>query len=147
MPKPQSSDVATHFPFHLAFNVDDLASARHFYGQVLGCREGRSTETRVDFDFFGNQISLHLGTPFQARATGQVGQHEVLMPHLGVALPLSIWRKLGDRLKGHGVEFVIEPCLRFEGTAGEQGTMFFTDPSGNPIEIKGFNDLDELFAS
>ncbi len=132
--------------FHLAYNVTDLDTTRAFYGDLLGCAEGRSTETWVDFNFFGHQISLHLGTPFETRATGKVGDHMVLMPHLGVVLQMEEWQTLADRLTGAGVEFVIPPTLRFEGEPGEQSTMFFCDPSGNPIEVKGFANMDGVFA-
>ncbi len=133
-------------PFHLAYNVRDLDQARRFYGEVLGCEEGRSTETWVDFSFFGHQISLHLGEPFATKATGKVGEHMVPMPHLGVVLQLKDWQKLAERLKAANMQFIIEPSVRFEGQPGEQWTMFFTDPSGNPIEIKGFKSLDQIFA-
>ena len=133
--------------FHLAIHVRDLDAARDFYGRVLGCAEGRSTETWVDFDFFGHQLSLHLGEPFPTARTGKVAEHRVMMPHLGVALPLDDWQALADRLAREGVEFDIPPVVRFEGEPGEQRTMFFFDPSGNPIEIKGFRDFDGLFAT
>jgi extradiol dioxygenase family protein len=134
-------------PFHLAYNVTDLEATREFYGTLLGCKEGRSTDTWVDFSFFGHQISLHLGTPFETKATGHVGDHLVPMPHLGVVLHMPDWRVLADRLQKSGLEFVIPPTLRFEGEPGEQATMFFYDPSGNPIEVKGFADMDAVFAS
>ena len=133
-------------PFHLAYNVRDLDQTRAFYGEVLGCQEGRSTETWVDYSFFGHQISLHLGEPFATAATGKVGNHMVPMPHLGVVLQMDDWKALADRLKGAEVDFIIEPSLRFEGEPGEQATMFFRDPSGNPIEIKGFADMERVFA-
>lgn len=133
--------------FHLAFNVTDLDAARAFYGGVLGCTEGRSTETWVDFNFFGHQISLHLGTPFATEATGHVGEHLVPMPHLGVILPKAKWDALAARLQEADVTFVIEPFTRFAGEPGEQSTMFFRDPSGNPIEIKGFAEMDGVFAT
>ncbi|PCI87821.1 MAG: dioxygenase [Hyphomicrobiales bacterium] len=131
--------------FHLAYNVTDLDEARGFYGDLLGCAEGRSTETWVDFDFFNHQISLHLGEPFKVVNTGKVGEHIVPMPHLGVVLELDEWQKLADKLVEAGTEFVLEPSVRFEGEAGEQWTMFFYDPSGNPIEVKGFKSLAEIF--
>jgi uncharacterized protein len=132
-------------PFHLAYHVTDLGAARAFYGGVLGCREGRSTETWVDFDFFGHQLSLHLGTPFATTLTGKVGDHMVPMPHLGLVLLLDDWRALADRLVASGVDFVLPPSVRFEGQPGEQWTMFFRDPSGNPIEVKGFREMDAVF--
>lgn len=133
-------------PFHAAYHVYDLQQARTFYRDVLGCTEGRSTETWVDFDFFGNQLSLHVGAPFTTTRTGQVGDHKVLMPHIGVVLPLEEWLELADRLSRLGTTFEIPPVIRFAGEPGEQRTMFFLDPSGNPIEIKGFKDFDGLFA-
>ncbi|MGH6808033.1 MAG: VOC family protein [Ensifer adhaerens] len=132
--------------FHLAYHVRDLDDARRFYGDVLGCEEGRSTDTWVDFDFFGHQLSLHLGQPFEVTRTGKVGNHLVLMPHLGVVLRLVDWFALAERLEQKGVRFDIPPVVRFEGEPGEQRTMFFLDPSGNPIEVKGFADFDSLFA-
>jgi extradiol dioxygenase family protein len=134
-------------PFHLAYHVTDLDAARAFYGQVLGCTEGRSTETWVDFNFFGHQLSLHLGEPFQTTNTGKVGDHMVPMPHLGLVLHLPDWRALADRLVQAGVAFVLPPSVRFEGQPGEQWTMFFRDPCGNPIEVKGFRDLGAVFAA
>lgn len=133
-------------PFHLACNVRDLDEARAFYVDVLGCRPGRETESWIDFDFFGHQLSLHLGQPFEARATGRVGAHLVPMPHFGVVLPLDEFEALRRRLEAAGVGFVIPPTVRFEGEPGEQWTMFFHDPSGNPIEIKGFASFDAVFA-
>ncbi|MCE1194172.1 MAG: VOC family protein [Acidovorax sp.] len=132
--------------FHLAFHVTDLDAARRFYGGVLGCREGRSTDTWVDFDFFGHQISLHLGRPFETTLTGRVGDHLVPMPHLGVILELPDWQALAARLQAAGTAFVMEPQVRFAGQPGEQWTMFFRDPSGNPLEIKGFRSLDTVYA-
>lgn len=132
--------------FHLAYNVTDLDAARRFYGDVLGCAEGRSTDTWVDFDFFGHQISLHLGTPFRTAKTGHVGDHLVPMPHLGVIMPLADWLALARRLDDAGVAFEIPPVVRFAGQPGEQRMMFFRDPSGNPIEIKGFADFEAVFA-
>ena len=131
--------------FHLAYNVNNLKETRVFYRDLLGCKEGRSTDTWVDFNFFGHQLSLHLGEPFKVRNTGKVGEHMVAMPHLGVILEMDDWKQLSERLKDANIEFIIEPTLRFAGEAGEQSTMFFTDPSGNPIEIKGFVSLDRVF--
>ena len=131
--------------FHLAFNVRDLDVARRFYGGVLGCAEGRSTDTWVDFDFFGHQISMHLGEPFATADTGHVGNVLVPMPHFGLALALPDWRALADRLEAAGTDFVLKPQVRFEGQPGEQWTMFFRDPFGNPIEVKGFRSLDTVY--
>ena len=131
--------------FHLAFNVTDLAIARDFYGGLLGCKEGRSTETWVDFDFFNHQISLHLGAPFNVKPTGLVENHEVPMPHFGVILDLDSWTKLANKLDQSSLNFILEPFVRFKGEKGEQHTMFFNDPFGNPIEIKGFKFFEEVF--
>jgi uncharacterized protein len=133
--------------FHLAFNVTDLARTRQFYGDVLGCREGRSTATWVDFNFFGHQLSMHLGEPFQTAATGHVGDHLVPMPHFGLVLALPDWQTLAQRLQAASIDFILEPQLRFAGQPGEQWTMFFCDPFGNPIEIKGFKSLDTVYAT
>lgn len=133
--------------FHLAYHVRDLDAARRFYGGVLGCREGRSTETWVDFDFFGHQISLHRGEPFATTDTGHVGDKLVPMPHLGLVLELPDWQALADRLTAAKVDFVMPPQVRFEGQPGEQWTMFFRDPSGNPIEVKGFRSLSAVYDS
>lgn len=136
-----------HSLFHLAFHVTDLDVARAFYGGVLGCREGRSTDTWVDFDFFNHQISLHLGEPFKTSNTGRVGDHWVPMPHFGLALQVDDWQVLANRLQDAHVNFVLPPQLRFAGEPGEQWTMFFCDPFGNPIEIKGFQSLSTLYAA
>lgn len=132
--------------FHLAIHVTDLEATRTFYRDVLGCTEGRSTETWIDFDFFGHQLSLHLGTPFLKSHTGMVEGTAVPMPHFGAVLPMVHWEQLAESLKQKGVVFEYGPKIRFEGEAGEQGTMFFRDPSGNPIELKGFRDFDGVFA-
>ena len=131
--------------FHIAYNVRDLDAARRFYGGLLGCREGRSAPTWVDFDFFGHQVSLHLGEPFRTERTGRVGDHLVPMPHIGVVLDLGAWQALARRLEEAELPFVLAPMVRFAGEPGEQWTMFFLDPSGNPIEVKGFRSLDGLY--
>ena len=133
--------------FHLAFNVTDLDLARRFYGDLLGCAEGRSTTTWVDFDFAGHQLSLHLGEPFRTALTGHVGEHLVPMPHFGLVLALPDWQAMAARLQAAGTAFVLAPQLRFEGEPGEQWTMFFYDPFGNPMELKGFRSLDTLYAA
>lgn len=137
-------------PFHIAFPVADLAAARHFYGTLLGCPEGRSSEQWIDFDLFGHQIVAHL----QSRPAGgaedlhsnPVDGHDVPIPHFGVVLTQSDWELLAERLQAAKVRFVIEPYTRFKGEAGEQSTMFFLDPSGNALEFKAFADLGHLFA-
>ncbi len=133
--------------FHFAFNVRDLDAARRFYGGLLGCKEGRSTDTWVDFDFFGHQISLHLGEPFATARTGRVGDRLVPMPHFGLILQLADWQAMAQRLTEAGTDFVLPPQGRFEGQPGEQWTMFFLDPSGNPIEVKGFRSLASVYES
>ena len=134
--------------FHLAFHVRDLDGARAFYGDVLGCTEGRSTDTWVDFDFFGHQISLHLGEPFTTTDTGFVAGVAVPMPHLGIILPLLAWEQVRDRLAAFAeTDYVFRPMLRYEGEPGEQWTLFVRDPFGNPIEIKGFRDFSQVYAT
>lgn len=133
--------------FHLAFNVTDLDLARRFYGDVLGCAEGRSTTTWVDFDFAGHQLSLHLGEPLKTALTGHVGEHLVPMPHFGLVLGLPDWQAMAERLQAANTAFVLAPQVRFEGEPGEQWTMFFYDPFGNPMELKGFRSLDTLYAA
>jgi extradiol dioxygenase family protein len=134
-------------PFHLAFPVDDLAAARHFYGDLLGCPEGRSSDHWIDFDLFGHQIVAHLtDVPRPPRAGNAVDGHDVPVPHFGVVLTPVVWDALADRLKAHGVDFVIEPYTRFKGETGEQSTMFLLDPAGNALEFKAFADMGQLFA-
>jgi extradiol dioxygenase family protein len=135
-------------PFHLAFPVHDIAVARQFYGQLLGCPEGRSSNEWVDFNFYGHQIVAHLA-PEECNRRGsssKVDDHDVPVRHFGAVLNLAQWQQLADKLKAAGTKFVIEPYIRFKGEPGEQATMFFMDPSGNAIEIKAFANLDSLFA-
>jgi len=137
-------------PFHLAFPVHDLDSARAFWGGVMGCPEGRSSAEWIDFDFYGHQIVAHLVTDRPAAdsddGANPVDGHDVPVPHFGIVLTLEDWQTLADRLKAAGTKFAIEPYIRFKGQVGEQATMFFRDPSGNAIEMKAFRDLDQLFA-
>jgi len=134
-------------PFHIAFPVDDLGAARHFYGTVLGCPEGRSAPDWIDFNLYGHQIVAHrVDTPRVRAAHNPVDGHDVPVPHFGVVLPPAEWQALADRLKAAGTDFVIEPHTRFPGQPGEQSTMFFHDPAGNALEFKAFADLDQLFA-
>lgn len=135
-------------PFHLAFPVSDLAASRRFYGELLGCPEGRSSDTWIDFDFFGHQIVAHYQPPADEPAPhhNPVDGHAVPVPHFGVVLDWESWHALADRLRAAEVDFVIEPYLRFEGQVGEQATMFFLDPSGNALEFKAFRNPDQLFA-
>lgn len=132
--------------FHLAFPVDDLAAARQFYGDVLGCPEGRSADHWVDFDLYGHQIVAHLVERRADRATNPVDGDDVPVPHFGLLLRPDDWRVLADRLVAAGVEFVIEPHTRFEGQVGEQSTMFVLDPCGNALEFKAFADDTQIFA-
>ncbi|SEH16889.1 hypothetical protein SAMN05428974_1975 [Sphingopyxis sp. YR583] len=134
-------------PFHIAFPVDDLDAARHFYGTVLGCPEGRSSADWIDFSLYGHQIVAHrVDTPRSQAAHNPVDGHDVPVPHFGVVLPPAEWQALADRLKAAGTAFVIEPHTRFPGEPGEQSTMFFHDPAGNALEFKAFADLGQLFA-
>ncbi|KGB52486.1 Glyoxalase/bleomycin resistance protein/dioxygenase [Sphingopyxis sp. LC81] len=134
-------------PFHIAFPVDDLDAARHFYGTVLGCPEGRSSADWIDFNLYGHQIVAHrVDTPRAPAAHNPVDGHAVPVPHFGVVLPPTEWRALAGRLKAAGTKFVIEPHTRFPGQPGEQSTMFFYDPAGNALEFKAFADLSQLFA-
>ena len=135
-------------PFHIAFPVHDLAAARGFYGGVLGCPEGRSAETWIDFDLFGHQIVAHLvpGMKPAPAHRNAVDAHDVPVPHFGVVLSLVRWQVLADRLTDAGMTFVIAPHVRFKGEAGEQATMFFQDPSGNALEFKAFKSRESPFA-
>jgi hypothetical protein len=135
-------------PFHLAIPVRDLASARAFYGDVLGCAEGRSADEWVDFDFFGHQLVCHVVSDAAGGAGhNPVDGHEVPVPHFGMVLEMRDWEALAAQLKAAGTAFVIEPCVRFKGQPGEQATMFLTDPSGNALEFKAFRDITgQLFA-
>lgn len=134
-------------PFHLAFPVNDLAAARTFYGELLGCAEGRSSDSWIDFDFYGHQVVAHLspGEVGQA-AKNQVDGKDVPVRHFGVILPWDDWHALADRLRKAGVKFIIEPGIRFAGQVGEQATMFFLDPAGNALEFKTFRDMGRIFA-
>jgi extradiol dioxygenase family protein len=134
-------------PFHLAFPVDDLAAARRFYGELLGCPEGRSAEEWVDFNLHGHQIVAHLAPDaVRARASNAVDGEDVPVPHFGVVLAMDEWKALASRLEHAGVHFVIPPTVRFEGQPGEQATMFFRDPAGNAFEFKAMADPAKLFA-
>ena len=133
--------------FHLALGVSDLAETRAFYGGTLGCPEGRSAPTWVDYDFFGHQISLHLGPVTPTADTGRVGEHMVPMPHFGAVIAPADWDALAARLDGAGIRWVLPPQVRFEGQPGEQRTMFLRDPSGNAIEIKSYPNPAGTFAA
>lgn len=137
-------------PFHLAFPVRDVEEARRFYGELLGCEEGRSDTDWVDFNFFGHQVVAHrTAAATNASDSPQhnpVDGHEVPVPHFGVVLSWDAWHTLRDRLIAAQITFVIEPYIRFAGQVGEQATMFFLDPSGNALEFKAFKDPSQLFA-
>ncbi|QIL02016.1 VOC family protein [Sphingomonas sinipercae] len=133
-------------PFHLAFPVDDLGAARRFYGDLIGCAEGRSADEWIDFNLFGHQIVAHLA-PATRLSSNAVDGHDVPVPHFGVVLPMEEWRALAERLTAAGTQFVIEPTVRFEGTAGEQATMFLLDPAGNALEFKAMANPANLFAT
>ena len=134
-------------PFHLAFPVDDLAAARAFYGDLLRCPEGRSSEAWVDFDFYGHQVVAHL-SPDEVgpAAVNRVDGKDVPVRHFGVILPWDTWHELAQRLREAGVRFIIEPGIRFAGQVGEQATMFLLDPAGNALEFKSFRDMGRIFA-
>ena len=147
MDAPQPSPLS---PFHLAFPVHDLDAARAFYGGLLGCPEGRSSDRWIDYDFFGHQVVAHMvdeAEPGSGVDSNAVDGHNVPVPHFGVVLPWDRWHELADRLRAAEVEFVIEPYVRFEGEPGEQATMFLLDPSGNALEFKAFQDPAQLFAT
>ena len=135
-------------PFHLAIQVHDLNQAREFYGSVLGCSEGRSAATWIDFNLYGHQLVCHLNRDMKLQThSNAVDEHDVPVPHFGVVLNMDDWEELAQRLRDQKVDFIIEPYIRFGDQPGKQGTMFFSDPSGNAIEFKAFRDIEkELFA-
>jgi len=134
--------------FHLAFPVHDLAAARQFYLGVLECEEARSSDRWVDFNLYGHQIVAHLAPESAGiRAGNDVDADHVPVPHFGIILPMDEWQELAERLRAKGVEFIIEPKMRFVGEVGEQATMFFLDPSGNALEFKAFADFSQIFAN
>ncbi len=133
--------------FHLAFPVKDLEESREFYGGVLGCEEGRSSDAWIDFNLFGHQIVAHLAPEnVGVKHENEVGADHVPVPHFGIVLPMDEFKIFAEKLKDKGVEFVIEPKIRFQGEVGEQATMFFLDPSGNALEFKAFADFSQVFA-
>ena len=134
-------------PFHLAFPVHSIEEARRFYGGILGCPEGRSAPDWVDFNFHGHQIVAHLA-PEEAghRKTNAVDGDQVPVRHFGVVLPMDQWHATADQLNAAGIDFIIEPHVRFKGEVGEQATMFFLDPAGNALEFKAFRDIGKMFA-
>jgi len=135
-------------PFHVAIAVRNLQESRQFYGDILGCAEGRSSDDWVDFNFFGHQLVIHhdpgIGENNSLELyTNPVDRKAVPVPHLGVVLEMPDWEVLAERLKGAGIEFMIEPYIRFRGLPGEQATLFFLDPTGNALEFKSFKDIDQ----
>ncbi|MBA3600327.1 MAG: VOC family protein [Acidobacteria bacterium] len=133
--------------FHLAFPVKDLEESREFYGGVLGCEEGRSSDAWIDFNLFGHQIVAHLAPEAVGiRHKNEVDTDHVPVPHFGIVLPMDEFKTFAEKLKDNGVEFIIEPKIRFAGEVGEQATMFFLDPSGNALEFKAFADFSQVFA-
>lgn len=139
--------MTTLHPFHLAFPVDDLEKARQFYSTVLGCPRGRESSEWIDFSLFGHQIVAHLAPPRADLHHNEVDGKDVPVPHFGVVLEWKDFHTLAERVKSHGVKFVIEPGIRFAGQVGEQATMFFKDPAGNALEFKSFKDPSRLFAT
>lgn len=139
--------MSTIQPFHLAFPVNDLEAARTFYGVVLGCEEGRSSDKWIDFNFFGHQLVAHLAPEeCGSVASSEVDGHQVPAKHFGVVLTMQDWHDLAERLRKTELKFIIEPQIRFKGRVGEQATMFFLDPAGNALEFKAFEDPTQLFA-
>ncbi len=134
-------------PFHLAFPVDDLEKTREFYINILGCREGRSSDRWIDFDMYGHQVVAHLIDKVESVQTNPVDGDDVPASHFGVILDMEDWESLSERLKSSGMNFIIEPHIRFKGEAGEQATMFFLDPCGNALEFKAFKSDDMIFAT
>lgn len=134
-------------PFHLAFPVTDLEKTRHFYETVLGCTVGRTSERWIDFNFFGHQITAHLAAPSLDPPTNAVDGKAVPVQHWGIILEMGDWQTLAQRLQDVGIDFVIEPYIRFKGEIGEQATMFFLDPSGNALEFKAFAQDEAIFAT
>lgn len=135
-------------PFHLAIPVDDLAAARRFYGELLGCPEGRSAEQWVDFNLYGHQLVAHVAPDqLRKRSTNPVDGEDVPVPHFGIVLDKEGWQQLADRLTAAGVDFVIPPTVRFKGEPGEQATMFLLDPAGNALEFKAMARPENLFAT
>ena len=135
-------------PFHLAFPVSSLIDTREFYESLLGCSVGRTSDRWIDFNFFGHQITAHLKPEeVQLAQKNEVDGDQVPVRHFGAILEWSVWEDLAERLKAEGIQFIIEPHVRFKGEVGEQATMFFLDPSGNALEFKAFQDQDRIFAS
>jgi extradiol dioxygenase family protein len=147
VPPPQGAVMQSIPLFHLAFPVRDLAETRRFYGELLACPEGRSSDAWIDFNFYGHQLVAHLAPDeLGAAATNAVDGDDVPVRHFGAILPMAQWEALAATLRQAGTRFVIEPHVRFKGQVGEQATMFFLDPSGNALEFKAFGDISQVFA-
>jgi len=134
-------------PFHLAIPVNNLQEAKFFYGTTLDCSQGRSSDTWVDYDFFGHQLVIHLDESLGKKSFNYVDGENVPIPHFGVVLKWNDWCMLRNDLESKNIDFIIQPCIRFEGKIGEQATMFFLDPSGNALEFKSFKNMSQLFAN
>tara|TARA_B100000945_G_C20225352_1_gene522586 strand:- start:176 stop:589 length:414 start_codon:yes stop_codon:yes gene_type:complete len=134
-------------PFHLAFPVDNLEKTREFYTEILGCKEGRSSDRWIDFDMYGHQVVAHLTDKLDDVQTNPVDGDDVPASHFGVILEMKQWNQLSEKLKDLGIKFIIEPHVRFKGEPGEQATMFFLDPCGNALEFKAFSDDKQIFAT
>jgi extradiol dioxygenase family protein len=146
--KNEQNNITMAQPFHLAFPVKDLTETRSFYEDLLGCKIGRTSDRWIDLDFWGNQLTAHLTEGGDSAApTNHVDGKEVPVKHFGAILQMDDWEKLASKLKQHGIDFVIEPYIRFQGEPGEQATMFFLDPSGNAIEFKAFKNFEQIFAT
>ena len=133
-------------PFHLAIPVNNLEKARHFYTNILELKEGRSSDHWVDYNFFGHQLVIHYKETLEEASTNSVDGKDVPVPHFGVVLDWDTFHRFAEELKHKGINFIIEPYVRFEGLVGEQATMFFKDPCGNALEFKAFKDISQLFA-
>lgn len=135
-------------PFHIAIPVHNLNECRTFYRDVLECEEGRSSDHWVDFNLFGHQLVIHYKPKSASEELhhNPVDGHDVPVPHYGVVLPWDTFHRFSEQLKSKGIQFIIEPYIRFKGLPGEQATMFFKDPAGNALEFKAFQNLEQLFA-
>tara|TARA_B100000427_G_C15329199_1_gene516044 strand:+ start:363 stop:785 length:423 start_codon:yes stop_codon:yes gene_type:complete len=139
--------VKTLPPFHLAIPVHNIEEARKFYGVLLSCSEGRSSETWIDYNFYGHQLVVHLDKNIKPKSFNSVDGHNIPVPHFGVVLDWGDWELMKAKLEKSNINFVVKPYVRFKGEIGEQATMFFLDPSGNALEFKAFKNIDQLFAN
>ena len=139
--------MKTPLPFHLAIPVHNIEEARKFYGVLLACSEGRSSDTWIDYNFFGHQLVIHLDTNIKSKFFNSVDDKNIPVPHFGVVLAWDDWHLIKEKLEKSSIDFVVKPYVRFKGEVGEQATMFFLDPSGNALEFKAFKDINQLFAN